>query len=156
MAANVKSIDIKNRTYYFFNDMINLKNFDLNLLKIDKKSYKDIDIYYVGYITIKNVDNYENIHSVNPLYFITHSPTGHFKEKNDKYLILNSTDKYEEVWSEIRELQKCCSKKELMCQKILTLIKQMYQKNACFVIVGTLKMLEFNLNRMFVINVMMH
>ena len=52
MAADVKGIDIKNRTYYFFN-MINLKNFDLNLLEIDKKSYKDIDIYYVGYITIK-------------------------------------------------------------------------------------------------------
>ena len=155
MAANVKSIDIKNRTYYFFNDMINLKNFDLNLLKIDKKSYKDIYIYYVGYITIKKIDNYENIHSVNPLYFITHSPTGHFKEKNNKYLILDSTDKYEQVWSEIRELQKCYSKKELMCQ-LLTLIKQMYPKNVCFVIIGTLKMLEFNLNRMFVINVTMH
>ena len=155
MAADVKGIDIKNRTYYFFNDMINLKNFDLNLLKIDKKSYKDIYIYYVGYITIKKIDNYENIHSVNPLYFITHSPTGHFKEKNNKYLILDSTDKYEQVWSEIRELQKCYSKKELMCQ-LLTLIKQMYPKNACFVIIGTLKVLEFNLNRMFVINVMMH
>ena len=120
-----------------------------------KKSYKDIDIYYVGYITIKKIDNYENIHSVNPLYFITHSPTGHFKEKNNKYLILDSTDKYEQVWSEIRELQKCYSKKELMCQ-LLTLIKQMYPKNVCFVIIGTLKMLEFNLNRMFVINVTMH
>ena len=148
MAADVKGIDIKNRTYYFFNDMINLKNFDLNLLKIDKKSYKDIDIYYVGYITIKKIDNYENIHSVNPLYFITHSPTGHFKEKNDKYLILDSTDKYEQVWSEIRELQKCHSKKELMCQ-LLTLIKQMYPKNACFVIIGTLKMLEFNLDKFY-------
>ena len=104
---------------------------------------------------LKKIDNYENIHSVNPLYFITHSPTGHFKEKNDKYLILDSTDKYEQVWSEIRELQKCYSKKELMCQ-LLTLIKQMYPKNACFVIIGTLKVLEFNLNRMFVINVMMH
>ena len=155
MAADVKGIDIKNRTYYFFNDMINLKNFDLNLLKIDKKSYKDIYIYYVGYITIKKIDNYENIHSVNPLYFITHSPTGHFKEKNNKYLILDSTDKYEQVWSEIRELQKCYSKKELMRQ-LLTLIKQMYPKNVCFVIIGTLKMLEFNLNRMFVINVTMH
>ena len=155
MAADVKGIDIKNCTYYFFNDMINLKNFDLNLLKIDKKSYKDIYIYYVGYITIKKIDNYENIHSVNPLYFITHSPTGHFKEKNNKYLILDSTDKYEQVWSEIRELQKCYSKKELMCQ-LLTLIKQMYPKNVCFVIIGTLKMLEFNLNRMFVINVTMH
>ena len=52
MAADIKSIDIKICTYYFFNDMINLKNFDSNLLKIDKKSYKSIDIYYIGYITI--------------------------------------------------------------------------------------------------------
>ena len=45
MAADVKSISIKNRTYYFFNDMINIENFDPKLLKIDKKSYKNIDIY---------------------------------------------------------------------------------------------------------------
>ena len=48
----VKQIDIKNRTYYFYNDIIDLKNFDTRLLKIDKKSYKNIDIYYIGYITI--------------------------------------------------------------------------------------------------------
>ena len=51
--GNIKQISIKNRTYYFFNDMINIKNFDSTLLKIDKKSYKNIDIYYIGYITIK-------------------------------------------------------------------------------------------------------
>ena len=50
---SVKEISIKNRTYYFFNDIINVKNFDSNLLKIDKKSYKNIDIYYIEYITIK-------------------------------------------------------------------------------------------------------
>ena len=49
----VKQIDIKNRTYYFYSDMINIKKFDSNLLKIDKKSYKDIGIYNIGYITIK-------------------------------------------------------------------------------------------------------
>ena len=49
----VKQIDIKNRTYYFYNDIIDLKKFDATLLKIDKKSYKNIDIYYIGYITIK-------------------------------------------------------------------------------------------------------
>ena len=62
--------------------MINIKNFHSNLLKIDKKSHKDIDIYYMGYITIKSYDNCENICSVNPLYLIIHSDTGHFKEKN--------------------------------------------------------------------------
>ena len=65
--GTVKQIDIKNRTYYFYNDMIDIKKFDSNLLKIDKKSYKDIGIYNIGYITIKKIDDYENIYSVNPL-----------------------------------------------------------------------------------------
>ena len=65
--GNIKQITIKNRTYYFFNDMINIKNLDQKSLKIDKKSHKSIDIYYIGYITIKNISDYENIHSVNPL-----------------------------------------------------------------------------------------
>ena len=63
--GEVKQINIKNRTYYFYNDMINLKYFESNLLKIDKKRYKGIDIYYTGYITIKKIDDCENIHSVN-------------------------------------------------------------------------------------------
>ena len=53
--GKVKQIEIKNRTYYFHNDIINIEEFNSNLLKIDKKSYKDIDIYYIGYITIKNL-----------------------------------------------------------------------------------------------------
>ena len=64
--GQVKEISIKNQTYYFFNDMINIKIFHSNLLKIDKKSYKDIDIYYIGYITIKEFGDCENIRSVNP------------------------------------------------------------------------------------------
>ena len=52
--GNIEEINIKNRTYYFFDDMINIKNFDLNLLKIDRKLYKNIDIYYIGYITMKD------------------------------------------------------------------------------------------------------
>ena len=66
--GEVKQIEIKNRTYYFYNDMINLKNFDSNLLKIDEKHYKEINIYYIGYITIKKIDDCESIYSVNPLY----------------------------------------------------------------------------------------
>ena len=50
--GEVKQINIKNRTYYFYNDMINIKNFDPILLKIDRKSSKDIGIYIIGYITI--------------------------------------------------------------------------------------------------------
>ena len=117
--GQVKEINIKNQTYYFFNDMINIKNFHSNLLKIDKKSYKDIDIYYIGYITIKKFGDYESIHSVNLLYLIIHSAAEHFKEKNDeKYLILDSTDKYEEVWSGIRsEIKTLNSGKELFYKK---------------------------------------
>ena len=77
----VKQIDIKNRTYYFYNDTINIKKFDSNLLKIDKKSYKDIGIYNTGYITIKKIDDYENIYSVNPLYLIIAHANGYIEEK---------------------------------------------------------------------------
>ena len=52
---NIEQINIENRTYYFFNGMINIKNFDSNLLKIDKTSYKNIDIHYIGDITMKNI-----------------------------------------------------------------------------------------------------
>ena len=75
---------------------------DSNLLKIDKKSEKDIDISYIKYIKIKKFDDFENIHSVNPLYLIINSAIGHLKKSDKKYLILDSTDKYEEVWSGIR------------------------------------------------------
>ena len=75
---------------------------DSNLLKIDKKSEKDIDISYIEYIKIKKFDDFENIHSVNPLYLIINSAIGHLKKSDKKYLILDSTDKYEEVWSGIR------------------------------------------------------
>ena len=66
---NTKKISIKNRTYYFFDDMVNIKNFHSNLLKIDKRSYKNIVIYYIRHIRMKNCD-YVKIKSVNPLYLI--------------------------------------------------------------------------------------
>ena len=83
--------------------MIDTKNFHSNLWKIDKKLHKDIDIYYIGYITIKNFSDCENIHSTNPLYLLIHSATRHFKEKKKgkKYLIIDSAEKYEEVLSGI-------------------------------------------------------
>ena len=52
--GNIKQMNIKNCAFYFFNDMINMKDFDPNLLKIEKNSYKDIGIYNIGYIKIKN------------------------------------------------------------------------------------------------------
>ena len=69
MSNKVKDIDIRNCTYYFFNDIINIKNFDPNNIKIDEKSYKNILIYYVGYAMIKD-SKYIKIYSVNPLYLI--------------------------------------------------------------------------------------
>ena len=64
----VKQINIKNKSYYFCDDIINIKNFDSNLLNIDKKLHEDIDVYYISYIMIKKFSDYENIYSINPLY----------------------------------------------------------------------------------------
>ena len=93
--------------------------FHSNLLKINKTSYKDIDIYSIGYITIKKFGDCENIHNLNPLCLIIHSATEHFKEKNDeKYLIVDSTDKYEEDLSGIRsEIKTLNGGKELFYKK---------------------------------------
>ena len=76
----VKKINIKS-AYHYFEDMVNIENFHSNLLEINKKSHKDINIYYIGYIMIKKFDDYENIHKMNPLYLIINSATGYFKEK---------------------------------------------------------------------------
>ena len=80
----MKQINIKNWTYYFYNDIINLKDFDARLLKVDKKSYKNIDVYYIGYIAIKKIDDYESIHSVNPLYLRIDHASGYTEEKKWK------------------------------------------------------------------------
>ena len=61
--------------------MINIEDFHSNLLKIDTKSHKNIVIYYIGYITIKNISDYENISDVNPLYFIIIEVDGYIEEK---------------------------------------------------------------------------
>ena len=57
------------------------KNFELNFLKIDKKHYTGIDIYYTGYIGIKNTGDCKNIHSVNPLYLLVDHASGYIEEK---------------------------------------------------------------------------
>ena len=53
--VSIKRINIKNRTYYFYSDVTDIKTFDSNNLKLDKKSYKDLDIYNIGYVTIKKI-----------------------------------------------------------------------------------------------------
>ena len=88
MCNKVKDIDIKNHTYYFFDYISNIKNFDPNNVKIDEKSYKDIPIYYTGYVMIKD-SKYVKINGVNPLYFIFNLRNGYFEEINkSNYLTL--------------------------------------------------------------------
>ena len=94
----MKQINIKNQTNYFYNDIVNIKNFELNLLKIDKKSYKNIGIYNIGYITTKKNGDCENIYSVNPLYLLVNYANGYIEEKGvNKYLIFNSADENKEL-----------------------------------------------------------
>ena len=109
--GNVKKINVKNRTYYFFDDMINIEDFNPNLLKIDRKSYKNTDIYYIGYITMKDSD-YGKTKIVKTLYLIISEVDGCIKEENgNKYLIFNSADKnrkalkkYTKLWNEIKNV----------------------------------------------------
>ena len=85
--------------------MINIKNFDSSLLKINKKSYKNIGIYYIGYIAIKSISDYEN-----PLYLITGEVDGYIEDNNgDKHLTFDSADKnkkvlekYTKLWDEVK------------------------------------------------------
>ena len=108
--GTVKQINIKNRSYYFYNNIISLENFKPNLLKIDKKLYKQIGIYNIGYITIKKIDDCESIYSVNPLYLRVDHVNGYIEEKGaNKYLVFDSTDenkellkKYNDVWNGIK------------------------------------------------------
>ena len=101
----IKQVNIKNRTYYFYY----LKDFDASLTK-KKKNYKEIDIYYIGYVTFKEIANCNNINSVNPLYLMIDKMIGHFEEKSgNKYLVLDDVNenkevskKYEEVWEGVK------------------------------------------------------
>ena len=113
----VKDIDVKNRTYCFFSDIINIKKFDSNDIKIDENPYKDIFIYYIGYVMIKD-SKYVKINSVNPLYLIFCKVNGYFEEiKGNKYLTLVPTNeskekikKYKELRNKIREVIRSLTK----------------------------------------------
>ena len=129
--GEIKQINIKSRTYYFYNDIIDLKHFDAWLLKIDKKSFKGIGIYNIGYITIKKIDDCKNIHSVNPLYLLIDHASGYIEEKGvNKYLVFDSTDenkellkKYNDVWNGIRDKIKEVSSGECDYEKDYMKIK---------------------------------
>ena len=101
-------MNIKSRTYYFYDDLINIKNFDPGLLKLDKKESMDIGIYYIGYVAKK--PEYK-INSVNPLYSFVDEINDFVEEKEgSKYLNTSLTDSnsevlknYAEVWSGIKD-----------------------------------------------------
>ena len=91
--------------------MINLKDFKSNLLNIDEKHYKGIDIYYIRYITIKKIDDSEKMYSANPFYLLVNHASGYIEEKNgNKYLIFDDSvnenkgllKKYADVWDGIK------------------------------------------------------
>ena len=118
--GSTKQINIKHQTYYFYNDIIDIEWFDVNLLKIDKKTYKDIDIFNIGYVIQKNFDNCININSVNPLYLRIKNVNGYIEKKGlSKYLVFDSTDenkkllkRYDDVFTEfmskIKEIDDDC------------------------------------------------
>ena len=101
--GELKQINIKNRTYYFYNDIIDIENFDSSMLKLDKKSYKDLDIYNIGYVTIKKIGDCKNIYSVNPLYLRINHAGGYIERSSpekineNKYLIFDSIDENKEL-----------------------------------------------------------
>ena len=102
--GNIKEINKRNRICYFLDDMIKIKDFNPDVLKIDKKSYKNTDIYYIEYITMKYF-YYVKINSVNPLQLIIDKVDGYIEEKNEnKHVTLVSTDKNKEVLIKYRNL----------------------------------------------------
>ena len=93
-----KEINFKNWTYYFYNDIIVIKTFDSKNLKLDKKTYKDLDIYNIGYVTIKKIGCGYDVNSVNPLYLRIDNASGYIEEINeDKYLVFGVKDENKEL-----------------------------------------------------------
>ena len=96
--GSIKEINIENRTYYFYNDIIDIKTFDPNNLKLDKKTYKDLDIYNIEYVIIKKIGDCYDVNSVNPLYLRTDNASGYTEEVNeDKQLVFDIRDKNKEL-----------------------------------------------------------
>ena len=115
MSNKVKDIDIKNRTYCFFNDIIKIESFNRNNIKIDETSYKDILIYYIGYVALKE---YVKIYGVNPLYLIFRNVNEYFEAIDKiKCITLVATNEskekirnHEELWSKIKYLIRSITK----------------------------------------------
>ena len=124
--GETKQINVKNRSYYFYNNLIDLKYFDAKLLKIDKKSYKNI-----GHSIIRKIDYCWSLYTVNPLYLNIDHASGYIEcnsaeEKNgNKYLIFASVDKnkevlkkYADVWNRIKNKIKAINGEDVIMEKI--------------------------------------
>ena len=104
MNNKFKEMDMKNHKYYFFDDMINIKNLDPNKIKIDENSYKIILIYYIGHVMIKDLNHVE-IDSLNPLYLIINKINGYIEESNgNEYLTLVPTDERKDTIKNMKNL----------------------------------------------------
>ena len=111
-------MNIKNRTYYFYNDLINIKDFGARLLKLDENTSMGLGIYYIAHVTKKSE---WNVNSVNPLYLMINRIGGFIEEKDgDKYLNIADTDrnseklgKYSEVWNGVKDCIKKANDSEL-------------------------------------------
>ena len=102
---------MKNRTYYFYNNQISLKDFDASILKIDKKNFKEIDVYYIGYVTFKEIANCNNINSVNPLQLMIDKMIGHFEEESgNKHLVLDDVKENKEASKNMKKFGKVLKK----------------------------------------------
>ena len=109
--------------------MINLKNFESNLLKIDKKSYKNIDIYNIGYITIKKIDDCESIYSVYPLQLRDNHAKGYIDEKNENNcLIVDSPDENKELLKNTQMLGKKLKTKSMQKMLVIIIMKKILRK----------------------------
>ena len=97
--GTTKEINIKKRTYCFFNDIINLNEYDERKIKVDKKDFNDIDIYYLGYEHKKKISECNVINSVNPLYLRVININGQFKKGKDDawYLVISDKDVYKKL-----------------------------------------------------------
>ena len=110
--GTIKEVNIKNGTYYFYNDIIDIETFDSNILKLGQRSYKDLDIYNIRYVTIKEIGSVYDINSVNPLYLRIDNAGGYIEEINeDKYLVFEDTYenkklKYDDVFNGVMDKSK--------------------------------------------------
>ena len=96
--GSIKEINIKERTYYFYNDIIDIETFDSKNLKPDKKTYKDLDISNIEYVTIKNIGDCYDVNNVNPLYLRIDKARGYIEEINkDKYVVFDVRYENEEL-----------------------------------------------------------